>query len=247
MTSMQTTTTAAGAVPAARGAPDDRTTVALPGTPFPLGATLGKRLGIAGTNFAIASGVADSVTLCLFDEVGAETLIPLRDNDADVWHAFVPGVGPGQAYGYRVDGPWDPVRGLRCNPAKLLLDPYARAISGSVLFGPEVLGQDAGRPRQAEQPGLRRARAAEPGRGPGVRLAGRQPALAPLRRHGPVRDPRQGLHHAPPGHPPGAARDLRRPGPRGRHRAPARPGRHHRRTAARAPERARVVPASAGG
>src|ERR1700745_2829223 len=116
--------------------------VALPGRPFPLGATPGEQVGIAGTNFAIASSVANVVTLCLFDGAGAETQIPLRDNDADVWHAFVPGVGPGQAYGYRVAGPWDPARGLRCNPAKLLLDPYARAISGSVLFGPEVLGQD---------------------------------------------------------------------------------------------------------
>ena len=80
--------------------------------------------------------------MCLFDEAGAETQIPVTDNDADVWHAFVPGVGPGQSYGYRVGGPWDPARGLRCNPAKLLLDPYARAISGTVSFGPEVLGQD---------------------------------------------------------------------------------------------------------
>src|SRR5947208_3807224 len=114
----------------------------LPGKPFPLGATPGELLGVAGTNFAIASSVAESVTLCLFDEAGAETQIPLRDHDADVWHAFVPGAGPGQAYGYRVAGPWDPARGLRCNPAKLLLDPYAKAISGSVVFGPEVLGQD---------------------------------------------------------------------------------------------------------
>ena len=96
-----------------------------------------------GTNFSIASSVADSVTLCLFDAAGTETQIPLLDNDADIWHAFVPGVGPGQAYGYRVDGPWDPAQGLRCNPAKLLLDPYAKAISGTVTFGPEVLGQDA--------------------------------------------------------------------------------------------------------
>ena len=246
MTSTPTATTAAGAVPAARVAPDARTAAALPGTPFPLGATPGKHLGIAGTNFAIASSVADSVTLCLFDEAGAETQIPLRDNDADVWHAFVPGVGPGQAYGYRVDGPWDPARGLRCNPAKLLLDPYAKAISGSVSFGPEVLGQDEtdpGKPSSLDSAG---ARAAEPGRGPAVRLAGRQPALAPLRRHGRLRDPRQGLHHAPPGHPARAARDLRRPGPRSRHRAPARPGRDHRRAAARAPERARGVPGRPG-
>jgi isoamylase len=145
MTSMPTTTEA-GAVPAARLAPDDRATRTLPGRPFPLGATPGERAGVAGTNFAIASSVADGVTLCLFDEAGAETQIPVRDNDADVWHVFVPGVGPGQAYGYRVSGPWDPARGLRCNPAKLLLDPYARAISGSVSFGPEVLGQDESDP-----------------------------------------------------------------------------------------------------
>jgi isoamylase len=141
MTSMQAST-AAGAVPAARVAPDAGATTTLPGSPFPLGATPGEQFGVAGTNFAIASSVADGVTLCLFDAAGAETQIPLRDNDADVWHGFVPGVGPGQAYGYRVSGPWDPARGLRCNPAKLLLDPYAKAISGSVLFGSEVLGQD---------------------------------------------------------------------------------------------------------
>jgi isoamylase len=113
-----------------------------PGKPFPLGATPGEQLGVTGTNFAIASSMADSVTLCLFDDAGAETRIPLRDNDADVWHAFVPGIGPGQAYGFRVAGPWDPDRGQLCNPAKLLLDPYAKAISGTVSFGPEVFGQD---------------------------------------------------------------------------------------------------------
>jgi hypothetical protein len=118
MTTSQATSTAAAAVPAARVAPDARTTTALPGRPFPLGATPGTRRGVAGTNFAIASSVADGVTLCLFDAAGAENQIPLTDNDADVWHAFVPGAGPGQAYGYRVAGPWDPARGLRCNPAK---------------------------------------------------------------------------------------------------------------------------------
>ena len=115
---------------------------ATPGLPYPLGATPLTHRGTAGTNFAIASSVADAVTLCLFDPDGAETRIPLLDREADVWHAFVPAVGPGQAYGYRVNGPWDPSRGLRCNPAKLLLDPYARAVTGSVSFGPEVLGQD---------------------------------------------------------------------------------------------------------
>ena len=112
------------------------TLAALPGSPFPLGATPGD----GGTNFAVASGVADAMTLCLFDDTGTETQIPLQDYDAGVWHGFVPGAGPGQAYGYRVAGPYDPARGIRCNPAKLLLDPYARSISGEVAFGPEVLG-----------------------------------------------------------------------------------------------------------
>ena len=146
---------------------------ALPGRPFPLGATPGEQLGKAGTNFAIASSVADGVTLCLFDEDGTETQIPLPDNDADIWHAFVPGVGPGQAYGYRVGGPWDPARGLRCNPAKLLLDPYAKAVSGTVSFGPEVLGHDAADPAKPSHPRLRRAHAPQPGRRPAVPLARR--------------------------------------------------------------------------
>jgi isoamylase len=127
-------------------APPAQGAAALPGSPFPLGATPGEHLGIAGTNFAVASSVADSVTLCLFDAAGTETQIPVTDNDADIWHAFVPGVGPGQSYGYRVSGPWEPAQGLRCNPAKLLLDPYAKAVAGTVSFGPEVLGQDEADP-----------------------------------------------------------------------------------------------------
>ncbi len=87
----------------------------LPGSQFPLGATISG----GGTNFAVASGVADGMTLCLFDEAGAETQVPLRDYDDGVWHAFVPGIGAGQAYGYRAAGPYDPARGVRCNPAKL--------------------------------------------------------------------------------------------------------------------------------
>ena len=112
---------------------------ALPGSRFPLGATVSG----GGTNFAVASVAADGMVLCLFDKAGAETQIPLQDYDADVWHAFVPGAGPGQAYGYRATGPYDPARGVRCNPAKLLLDPYARAFTGAVTFGPEVLGYAA--------------------------------------------------------------------------------------------------------
>ncbi|MFL5792995.1 MAG: glycogen debranching protein GlgX [Actinomycetota bacterium] len=118
-----------------------------PGSRFPLGATPGP----GGTNFAVASGVAEGMLLCLFDDAGAETRVALPEYDGGVWHGFVDGVGVGQAYGYRATGPWDPGRGLRCNPAKLLLDPYARATAGPVRFGPEVLGHDAADPDRASQ------------------------------------------------------------------------------------------------
>jgi glycogen operon protein len=118
-----------------------------PGGRFPLGATPGP----GGTNFAVSSGVADGMLLCLFDDAGTETRVALPDYDAGVWHGFVEGVGAGQAYGYRATGPWDPARGLRCNPAKLLLDPYARATTGPVRFGPEVLGHDPADPDHASE------------------------------------------------------------------------------------------------
>ncbi len=103
-----------------------------PGEPYPLGATYDG----GGTNFSLFSEVADGVDLCLFDEDGAETKVELDEVDAFCWHAYLPSVGPGQRYGYRVHGPWDPGRGLRCNPAKLLLDPYAKAIEGGVDWAP---------------------------------------------------------------------------------------------------------------
>ena len=106
-----------------------------PGSPSPLGATLRP----TGTNFAVVSA-ADGILLCLFDRDGNETRIPLPERDGEVWHGFVPGIGAGQAYGYQAIGPYEPRRGLRSNPAKLLPDPYARAIDGQVRFGPEVLG-----------------------------------------------------------------------------------------------------------
>jgi isoamylase len=109
-----------------------------PGRPFPLGATA----DAGGTNFAVASDIADGVVLCLFDEHGDERRVPLVDLDHGVWHGYVDGVGPGQAYGYRTTGPWNPRAGHWCNPAKLLLDPYAKATTGTVRFGPEVLAYD---------------------------------------------------------------------------------------------------------
>jgi glycogen operon protein len=103
---------------------------ALPGSPFPLGATWDRE----GTNFSLFSERAERVALCLFDEAGAEERIEVCDRTAFNWHVYLPGVGPGQHYGYRVHGPFDPSRGLRFNPSKLLIDPYARAIDGGVRW-----------------------------------------------------------------------------------------------------------------
>src|SRR5580693_5817642 len=105
-----------------------------PGQPFPLGATYD---GV-GTNFALFSSVADRVDLCLLDAGGAETRVTLNEMDGFVWHGYLPGVGPGQRYGYRVHGPYEPAAGHRCNPAKLLLDPYAKAIEGHTDWNPAV-------------------------------------------------------------------------------------------------------------
>ncbi|MEV0259331.1 glycogen debranching protein GlgX [Streptomyces sp. NPDC050732] len=96
------------------------------GAPFPLGATYDGE----GTNFALFSEIADRVDLVLVDDDGTHQNITLTEVDGFVWHCYLPGVGPGRRYGYRVHGPWDPAAGHRCNPAKLLLDPYARAIEG---------------------------------------------------------------------------------------------------------------------
>jgi glycogen operon protein len=97
-----------------------------PGKPYPLGATYDG----AGTNFSLFSEVAEGVELCLFDADGNERRVSLEEIDGFCRHAYLPAVTPGQRYGYRVHGPWDPERGLRCNPAKLLIDPYAKAIEG---------------------------------------------------------------------------------------------------------------------
>ncbi|MDQ3455304.1 MAG: glycogen debranching protein GlgX, partial [Actinomycetota bacterium] len=99
-----------------------------PGTAYPLGATFDG----TGTNFALFSEVAHRVELCLFDSAGEETRLDLPEMDGFVWHAYLPGVNPGQRYGYRVHGPFDPESGHRCHPSKLLLDPYAKAIQGQI-------------------------------------------------------------------------------------------------------------------
>ncbi|MFI9052269.1 glycogen debranching protein GlgX [Streptomyces sp. NPDC053427] len=113
-----------------------------PGQMYPLGATYDG----AGTNFAVFSEAARRIELCLLHDDGSETAVELRESDAFVRHAYLPGVMPGQRYGFRVHGPYEPGRGHRCNSAKLLMDPYARAMSGRIDWSEAVYGYHFGRP-----------------------------------------------------------------------------------------------------
>ncbi|NES02284.1 MAG: glycogen debranching protein GlgX [Okeania sp. SIO2F4] len=107
-----------------------------PGKPYPLGAFWDGK----GTNFAIFSENATSVELCLFDKEDKETRLTLNEVSNFVWHGYIPGINPGQKYGFRVHGPYHPSQGHRFNPHKLLIDPYAKAIDGDVIYGKEIFG-----------------------------------------------------------------------------------------------------------
>ena len=109
-----------------------------PGEPYPLGASYDG----AGTNFSLFSEIAEKVDLCLIDDDGTESRIPLDEVDGFVWHAYVPNIAPGQRYGFRIHGPWDPASGHRCDPSKLLLDPYGKAFHGDFDFGQALFSYD---------------------------------------------------------------------------------------------------------
>ncbi len=113
-------------------------------------APLGARHDGAGASFALFSSVADRVELCLFADGGEETRFDLEQGEGFMWHGYLPGVAPGRRYGFRVHGPWDPPSGARCNPAKLLLDPYARAVAGEVRWNPSVFGHASDNPDVAD-------------------------------------------------------------------------------------------------
>ncbi|WP_098454273.1 glycogen debranching protein GlgX [Sanguibacter antarcticus] len=115
-----------------------------PGHPYPLGATFDG----TGTNFAIFSEVAERIELCLFEIDGTETRIELTEVDSFVWHAYLPSIQHGQRYGYRVHGPYSPENGQRCNPSKLLLDPYAKAIDGQVDGDQSLFSYTFGEPEK---------------------------------------------------------------------------------------------------
>jgi len=111
---------------------------AWPGTAYPLGASYDG----AGTNFALFSEVAQRVELCLFDPDGSEIRVPMTERDALVWHTYLPRVSPGQRYGFRVHGPYNPSAGHRCDPSKLLMDPYAKAVDGQIDWAQACFSYD---------------------------------------------------------------------------------------------------------
>ncbi|MEZ3182907.1 glycogen debranching protein GlgX [Streptomyces pimonensis] len=119
------------------------------GRPYPLGASYDGE----GTNFALFSEVAERVDLVLADDDGRHTTVRLTEVDGFVRHGYLPGVGPGQRYGYRVHGPWAPTAGDRCNPAKLLLDPYATAVDGQIDNHPSLYERDPHGPDRADSAG----------------------------------------------------------------------------------------------
>lgn len=144
------------------GAGDRRPTLATvwPGNPYPLGASYDG----AGTNFSLFSEIAERVDLCLIDDNGEESRIPLDEVDGYVWHAYLPNITPGQRYGFRVHGPWDPAAGHRCDPSKLLLDPYGKAFHGDFTFGQALYSYDL----KAVTPDGPNADGADPGTPPMV-------------------------------------------------------------------------------
>lgn len=160
------------------------------GRPYPLGAAFDGD----GTNFALFTEVAESVDLVLLHDDGTHDTVTMTEVDGFVWHCYLPAVGPGQRYGYRVHGPWDPAAGHRCNPAKLLLDPYATAVDGQMDNDPSLFERTAA----WTVPG--RQRAAHPrrrGDRQRLRLGQRPPAPAPVRRQRHLRGPRTRLDPHP--------------------------------------------------
>jgi glycogen operon protein len=153
----------------------------------------------------VLSEHATAIELCLFDGADGHdqiVKISLNERTDQVWHAYLMGARPGQPYGYRVRGPWDPAAGQRFNPAKLRLDPYARAIDGPIrwddsLFGYTVGHDDADLVRDDRDSAAAAAKSVVVD--PSFKWAGARPFRIPWQGHGHLRDARQGIDHAAPG------------------------------------------------
>jgi isoamylase len=177
-----------------------------PGTAYPLGATYDG----SGVNFAVFSEVAHAVELCLLDDTDGELTeqrIAMPEVDGHVWHCYLPGLQPGQRYGFRVHGPFDPVNGHRCDPSKLLLDPYAKAIEGQVTNDQALFSYsfaDPTEPNTDDSSARRCTRSSSTL----LRLGPRPPAAARVPRLGDLRGARQGTDDDAPGDARGDPRDV---------------------------------------
>ena len=176
-----------------------------PGRPYPLGATYDG----TGTNFALFSEVAERVELCLFDEDGHRDQVDLPEVDAFVWHGYLPAIAPGQRYGYRVHGPDDPTKGDRCDPSKLLLDPYAKAIDGQIDGHASLYSYHFDDPDERNEDDSGAAHHEVGGHQPVLRLGPRPPAAARVPRVGHLRGARARPDEAAPGGARRAARHVR--------------------------------------
>ena len=212
-----------------------------PGRPYPLGATWDG----SGVNFALFSENAQGVELCLFDD-GRETRVPVTEQTEHVWHVYLPEARPGLRYGYRVQGPWEPPAGHRFNAAKLVLDPYARALDGTVRWSDALFSYQVGHPDGdlgPRRPGQRAGDAQVRRHRRRVHLGQRPAAADALEPDGDLRAARQGFHRPPPRCPPASARHVRRPRRAGGARPPAQPGRDGGGADADPPFRGRQAPA----
>ncbi len=193
--------------------------------------------GPARTSRCSARSPRRSSSVCSTND-GGETRVTMPEVDAYVWHCYLPDVQPGQRYGYRVYGPYDPRRGLRCNPNKLLLDPYAKAVAGADRLGPGAVRLPARRrPRLGQRRRLRAAHDVRRRHQPVLRLDRRPGPADPLRRQHHLRGARQGSDRAAPRGPRAPARHLRRRRPPGGDRPPEPARRHRDRADAGAPVR----------
>ena len=213
-----------------------------PGSPYPLGATYDG----GGTNFALFSEVAERVELCLFDDDGSETRIDLPEREALVWHGYLPRIVPGQRYGYRVHGPYDPAAGCAATRTSCCSTRTRRRSTGATSGTRRCSRTGSDDPEAFNDDDSAPVRAALGGDQPVLRLGQRPAAADPVPRDGDLRGARQGHDDAPPRHPGGRPRHLLRPGPPGDDQALHGAGRHRRRADAGAPVRARQRAGRAG-